>query len=338
MPSLRRTLSSPARRAPYSAPPSLSPAASSTVARAGHPAPRRAPGTDVAHRRVLADIDWWLVHDGQCDPAPHADPDPDSDDENDASVPARAASPAPAPAPAPAPVAIASALPVEDDDAPVLPLPAWLPARDVLSFDDVSPDYSVPSPELDALALTPSPLVPRLAALTLSPCTPALEPAHDLFSPDFDAPPSPFSDASSPSSSDASFSFASTPDDEYAPFGLPLGLGLDGGFSGLQLTLGCEKDTDAALASSFSAISFADADAEREWDLEHDLDAGFADTLTLGAAADCGAESFAFDFGFGAALGASRPRAATCSAVEKRRSATPPFFSTTRADVDELFF
>lgn len=59
MPSLRRTASSPSvRLAPYSY---LSP----QVARGhGH---RRSSGSETSSRRVLADIEWWKVTDGQCD-------------------------------------------------------------------------------------------------------------------------------------------------------------------------------------------------------------------------------------------------------------------------------
>ncbi|KAH9930732.1 uncharacterized protein B0H18DRAFT_1116844 [Fomitopsis serialis] len=65
MPSLRRTLSSPpARRGPYSYPTSLS---SGNQTRAGPHQPRRSSGSDVGNRRVLADIDWWVVQDGQLD-------------------------------------------------------------------------------------------------------------------------------------------------------------------------------------------------------------------------------------------------------------------------------
>ncbi|KAI0054023.1 hypothetical protein FA95DRAFT_1568320 [Auriscalpium vulgare] len=61
MPSLRRTISSPAvRSSPY---PSSQP---SQTARPG--GQRRSSGSDVASRRVLADIDWWLVTDGQHHP------------------------------------------------------------------------------------------------------------------------------------------------------------------------------------------------------------------------------------------------------------------------------
>ncbi|KAI0093971.1 hypothetical protein BDY19DRAFT_902660 [Irpex rosettiformis] len=56
MPSLRRTLSAPSRSSPYS---------SSTQTRTGSRSPRRSSGSDTANRRVLADIDWWRVEEGQ---------------------------------------------------------------------------------------------------------------------------------------------------------------------------------------------------------------------------------------------------------------------------------
>ncbi|KAH9952109.1 hypothetical protein B0H21DRAFT_14431 [Amylocystis lapponica] len=65
MPSLRRTISSPSvRPSPYTyaAPPS-----NVNMARAGGHGPRRSSGSETARRRVLADIDWWRVQDGQYD-------------------------------------------------------------------------------------------------------------------------------------------------------------------------------------------------------------------------------------------------------------------------------
>ncbi|KAI0062305.1 hypothetical protein BV25DRAFT_1916216 [Artomyces pyxidatus] len=60
MPSLRRTLSSPAvRSSPY-------PAAIGVAAGRPH-GPRRSSGSDTSSRRVLADIDWWRVTVGQND-------------------------------------------------------------------------------------------------------------------------------------------------------------------------------------------------------------------------------------------------------------------------------
>ena len=58
MPSLRRTLSSPSvRSSPYSN--------GLLVARGG--GHRRSSGSETTNRRVLADIEWWKVTDGQCD-------------------------------------------------------------------------------------------------------------------------------------------------------------------------------------------------------------------------------------------------------------------------------
>ena len=59
MPSLRRALSTPSVRvSPY---PSLL-TLTSRSQRSGH---RRSSGSDLSARRVLADIDWWRVADGQ---------------------------------------------------------------------------------------------------------------------------------------------------------------------------------------------------------------------------------------------------------------------------------
>ena len=69
MPSLRRTLSSPSvRSSPYSN--------GLLVARgSGY---RRSSGSETTNRRVLADIEWWKVTDGQCD----ADSDQEPEDRN----------------------------------------------------------------------------------------------------------------------------------------------------------------------------------------------------------------------------------------------------------------
>ena len=63
MPSLRRTLSSPSvLSSPYRNPSSSAPG---HATRTGNPQPRRSSGSDTNNRRVLADIDWWVVQDGQ---------------------------------------------------------------------------------------------------------------------------------------------------------------------------------------------------------------------------------------------------------------------------------
>ncbi|KAJ3826627.1 hypothetical protein F5880DRAFT_1610064 [Lentinula raphanica] len=79
MPSLRRTVSSPAvRSSPYPALSSSGQVNSGPATRAGYNN-RRSSGSETANRRVLADIDWWRVTDGQCDLGPeqedeHASP------------------------------------------------------------------------------------------------------------------------------------------------------------------------------------------------------------------------------------------------------------------------
>lgn len=63
MPSLRRTMSSPSvRSSPY---PSLASGNGSST-RPGY-SHRRSSGSEIATRRVLADIEWWRVTDGQHD-------------------------------------------------------------------------------------------------------------------------------------------------------------------------------------------------------------------------------------------------------------------------------
>src|SRR5258707_2743905 len=60
MPSLRRAFSSPSVRvSPY---PTLPSSRSHRAHPHGH---RRSSGSDVSDRKVLADIDWWRVTDGQ---------------------------------------------------------------------------------------------------------------------------------------------------------------------------------------------------------------------------------------------------------------------------------
>ncbi|KAH7889633.1 hypothetical protein F5I97DRAFT_1924165 [Phlebopus sp. FC_14] len=76
MPSLRRSFSSPAvRSSPY-------PTSTSNRARASGQHPRRSSGSSTSERRVLADIEWWRVSDGQCPPhVQDQDQDQNQDDE-----------------------------------------------------------------------------------------------------------------------------------------------------------------------------------------------------------------------------------------------------------------
>ena len=75
MPSLRRALSTPSVRAsPYPVIPS---------SRSHRPHPhghRRSSGSDVSDRKVLADIDWWRVADGQRERGGGGGDDDDDDD------------------------------------------------------------------------------------------------------------------------------------------------------------------------------------------------------------------------------------------------------------------
>ncbi|KAJ7087883.1 hypothetical protein C8R44DRAFT_893118 [Mycena epipterygia] len=90
MPSLRRTLSSPSVRtasAPY--PAMLSPSTPGPRTHGnGH---RRSTGSETSNRRVLADIEWWRVADGQRDVVPEQesgehDLDPDQEDDQGTEV------------------------------------------------------------------------------------------------------------------------------------------------------------------------------------------------------------------------------------------------------------
>ena len=69
MPSLRRAFSSPSVRvSPYSYPTAALPSSRSHRPPHNHPhggGYRRSSGSDVSSRKVLADIDWWRVADGQ---------------------------------------------------------------------------------------------------------------------------------------------------------------------------------------------------------------------------------------------------------------------------------
>lgn len=81
MPSLRRTLSSPAvRSSPY---PSSSSSSSSSAAaqRSLANGQRRSSGSETYTRRVLAEIDWWRVTDGQHDVDADEPPSPDADND-----------------------------------------------------------------------------------------------------------------------------------------------------------------------------------------------------------------------------------------------------------------
>ena len=64
MPPLRRTLSSPSVRSSSSSYPAY-PTSSTLATRTAPRSPRRSSGSDIINRRVLADLDWWCVEQGQ---------------------------------------------------------------------------------------------------------------------------------------------------------------------------------------------------------------------------------------------------------------------------------
>lgn len=134
MPSLRRTFSSPSvRSSPY--PTSLG----IGNVRGGH-GPRRSSGSDVSQRRVLADIDWWRVADGQREPEPEhelneneetdASADPSTTQDSPRS-PADAISDALADFAAPAPIAAELALQQSPTSGPSEVLPESRSAESV---------------------------------------------------------------------------------------------------------------------------------------------------------------------------------------------------------------
>ncbi|KIY63052.1 hypothetical protein CYLTODRAFT_494205 [Cylindrobasidium torrendii FP15055 ss-10] len=84
MPSLRRSTSTPnaVRASPYPSVPSCQRAASRQQTGSAHA--RHGPGSQTSGRRVLADIDWWLVQDGQS--TADADPEAPANDVSDTPV------------------------------------------------------------------------------------------------------------------------------------------------------------------------------------------------------------------------------------------------------------
>ncbi|KZT09648.1 uncharacterized protein LAESUDRAFT_810630 [Laetiporus sulphureus 93-53] len=167
MPSLRRTLSYPeARGAPYTQPAEPSSSSSDTDAnetRTNAPNLRRSSGSDASHRRVLAEIDWWIVQDGQCkdaDASTHENNATDTDAEvrtgNDD-------------------VAVTPAL--AHDDAVAAATEAWRspspsapsPSADVASITPFFADLSLESTDSDSEVLSP---LPQFAELSISPRTP----------------------------------------------------------------------------------------------------------------------------------------------------------------------
>lgn len=163
MPSLRRTYSSPSvRSSPYRYPPVSPYIPSAHATRAGVPAHRRSSGTESSRRRVLADIDWWLVQDGQRDfLAEDEDADADAPETAEAEQEAN----------------------VEASDAGRTAPPTWQLAAGVAS-GALDGQFNVPyyfngttSPSDAGNSESLSPL-PQFADLSLSPRTPSFRHSH----------------------------------------------------------------------------------------------------------------------------------------------------------------
>ncbi|CAA7270918.1 unnamed protein product [Cyclocybe aegerita] len=153
MPSLRRTASSPAVR--------LSPYTSGSLVARGH-GPRRSSGSETSSRRVLADIEWWRVTDGQCT---DASADQESEDPNRGTQGTNVLFDA------------ADAVPVThvDADASVehtaaLPMP-WAAPTPAGSLETPSPD--LPTEQFSTLSITPH--TPRRRHHTLESSSSSLE-------------------------------------------------------------------------------------------------------------------------------------------------------------------
>ncbi|TFK92303.1 hypothetical protein K466DRAFT_573149 [Polyporus arcularius HHB13444] len=181
MPSLRRTLSSPSvRSSPYSYPSSAN--ANGHATRPGDRQPRRSSGSDTSNRRVLADIDWWIVHDVQRELAGPSRNEEDSDEqvaaENEQVRPVGAdvvAGDLVAAVPPPAVATTLAAVPALGAfETEFISSPLW----DV-SLDD---SFGLGSPEMM------SPL-PQFAALSIAPRTPLRRHTSESSQSSFDSTP-----------------------------------------------------------------------------------------------------------------------------------------------------
>ncbi|KAI0372928.1 hypothetical protein BV20DRAFT_990354 [Pilatotrama ljubarskyi] len=178
MPSLRRTLSSPSVRSSPYAYPSSSANANGHPTRTGNPQPRRSSGSDTANRRVLADIDWWLVHDRQRDfVAEPSGGEEDSDEQGAAPENVQPPHGAPnvvpsedfeSPAALPPPVAVApSAGPAAGSfDGELASSPLWDVSTDDSSFGLSSPEPMSPLPQFASLSLAPRTPLRRHASVS----------------------------------------------------------------------------------------------------------------------------------------------------------------------------
>ncbi|KAI0647326.1 hypothetical protein C8Q79DRAFT_1000270 [Trametes meyenii] len=167
MPSLRRTLSSPSVRcSPYS------------YSSAGGHQPRRSSGSETASRRVLADIDWWLVHDIERDvvASPSSGGENDSDEQGAAEnvqvrhdgpqvlseddVPAVPHAAVVPPAPS---FAVSAASSFEGE---LLSSPLWDVSTDDNSFGMSSPEPLSPLPQFATLSVGPRTPLRRHASMS----------------------------------------------------------------------------------------------------------------------------------------------------------------------------
>ncbi|KAH9901547.1 hypothetical protein C8Q73DRAFT_636200 [Cubamyces lactineus] len=167
MPSLRRTLSSPSvRSCPYTYPSSSAVAASHPTRVASHP-PRRSSGSETANRRVLADIDWWLVHDIERDFVP-GPPGADDDevrqgaaenvqvrDRGALDIPLADALLAPPPVASPPAATIAAPSVGGSFESDLLSSPLWDVSTDDSSFGMSSPEAMSPLPQFASLSIAP---------------------------------------------------------------------------------------------------------------------------------------------------------------------------------------
>ncbi|OSD08586.1 hypothetical protein PYCCODRAFT_1380269, partial [Trametes coccinea BRFM310] len=172
MPSLRRTLSSPSvRSCPYtysaSSTSNANGAPSPIAARTGSHQPRRSSGSDTSNRRVLADIDWWLVHDRERDIVPgahHHQSEEDSDVQGAAEnvllrhgghnvpLPDARADPSPVAVPPAATIAAPASGSYESE---LISSPLWDTSTDDSSYGMSSPETMSPLPQFASLSLGP---------------------------------------------------------------------------------------------------------------------------------------------------------------------------------------
>ncbi|KAF9477566.1 hypothetical protein BDN70DRAFT_896439 [Pholiota conissans] len=149
MPSLRRSASSPAvRSSPYS-----------LTASRGH-GHRRVSVSDTTSRRVLADIEWWRVTDGQCDSS--VDHDQEHDDDHRPGIPDVDVLDVPA--------GTGIHIAIVDVDGPRAPAPTslpWIPAPASVSTETAAA-YGPPTEQFAGLSITPHTPIRRHHALESS--------------------------------------------------------------------------------------------------------------------------------------------------------------------------